>query len=578
MSLAPKAVPSVVEGQKPVSIVMPEVSTEQKILEAVRSAQIVPDDVLQGLIERSHGRGIERQLLAEGILTDVQLAQLIAQVHGWRFVDLQNIAIDMEILRLLPRSVADAQRIVPFALKDDVLKVACLRPDHTRELRLIAKKFGFSVQPVLATEAAILSALAHYDRDLQALSKGILDRHSEAKKAQTDDRSVIELVDTVLLHAARQNASDVHIEPWEEEAVVRERVDGLLRRSLTFSKQMHSLVVARIKVLSNLAIDEHGAPQDGKLLFTTPEGHRIDVRVSTTPTTHGEKVVMRLLVSQGNAIPLDSLGLLGDMQNAVEEESHRAWGMLLVTGPTGSGKTTTQYALMRRINREDVNIATIEDPVEYDLPGVNQVQVNEKAGITFATGLRSIVRQDPNIVLVGEIRDTETADIAINAAMTGHLVLSTLHTNDAATAIPRLLDMGVEPFLISSTVNLIIAQRLVRKICMHCRQSVTIDEHPQAEAVKALLGARLSKKKDVHLYHGTGCDLCHKSGYVGRVGIFEVLKVDDAIRGLIMHHADASEIKASAVKSGMTTMVEDGLDKVLQGITTIEEVLRVIRS
>ncbi|MDD4628633.1 MAG: GspE/PulE family protein [Candidatus Peribacteraceae bacterium] len=554
------------------------VTEEQLFLDALRKASIVPEDMLQGLLERAHHRGIEHQLLLEGVLTDVQIARLKAQINGWRFIDLQNTPVDFALLKMLPRSIAEAQRLVPFDLKENIVKIACLHPDRLQILRLIVKKSGFDVQPYLATEAAILTALSHYDHNLEQASKTILERHAVTVRDKTDDHSIIELVETMLLHAARQNASDIHIEPWQDECVVRERVDGILHRNLTFPKDVHNHVVARIKVLSNLAIDEHSAPQDGKLLFVTPEGQRIDVRVSTTPTTHGEKVVLRLLVSQGNAIPLESLGIVGEAQKIVEAEHRRAWGMILVTGPTGSGKTTTQYALMRRMNREDVNIATIEDPVEYDLPGVNQIQVNEKAGITFATGLRSIVRQDPNIILVGEIRDIETADIAINAAMTGHLVLSTIHTNDAATAIPRLLDMKVEPFIISSTVNLIIAQRLVRKICMRCRQSLAIEKMENRELVTELLGERIKNKKDVHLYHGKGCEVCHHTGYMGRLGIFEVMKIDDTIRGMIMKHANASEIRDAAVRNGMITMADDGLEKVLQGITTIEEVIRVIRS
>ncbi len=551
---------------------------EPAIFQAIRQMKLVTEEELQALVERSGGRGLIRQLLLEGFLTDVQAVRLRAQVHGWRFVDLQNTPVDLTLLTLIPHQFLDGQRIVPYLLKDGMLRVACEQPGMHRVHRLLGKKVNAHVEAALSTEGAILNALSQGEKDLQHVSSAILQRHTALAHAKKNDSTIIELVDMLLLHALRRNASDIHIESRESEAVVRERVDGILRRHLTFSTDVHALVVARIKVLAKLAIDEHGAPQDGKLLFTSPEGQRVDVRVSTTPTTHGEKVVLRLLVSQSNAIPLESLGLRGESLAIVEAEYRRAWGMILVTGPTGSGKTTSQYALMRRMNREEVNIATIEDPVEYDLPGINQVQVNEKAGINFATGLRSILRQDPNIILVGEIRDLDTAAISINAAMTGHLVLSTLHTNDAATAVPRLFDMKVEPFLISSTVNLIIGQRLIRRICIRCRESIDLKDLPNADAVRHVLGSRLKSRTSVPLYHGKGCELCHQTGYMGREGIFEVLKVDETIRDMIMRQQNASLIKEAAIKAGMTTMLDDGLDKVLEGITTIDEVMRVMRS
>jgi len=351
----------------------------------------------------------------------------------------------------------------------------------------------------------------------------------------------------------------------------------VLKRQLTFSKDVHNLVALRIKVLANLATDEHSEPQDGKIIFDAPDGRRADIRVSVVPTTQGEKIVLRLLVAQDSALTLERLGMMGVDLDYLQKELDSSWGMVLVTGPTGAGKTTTLYAALRQLNSDDVNIATIEDPAEYDLPGANQIQVNEKVGLSFANGLRSIVRQDPDVILVGEIRDGETAGIAVNSAMTGHLVLSTLHTNDAATAIPRLADMGVEPFLISSTLDVIVAQRLLRTVCPRCRKSEEVSvsdlkESLPPEMLKKLIG----KKKTMRVYAGAGCKVCNNSGYYGRIGVFEVLRVDRTIEKLIMQNADAKVIREAAVKAGMNTMIDDGIEKVKQGLTTIDELLRVL--
>jgi type II secretory ATPase GspE/PulE/Tfp pilus assembly ATPase PilB-like protein len=377
--------------------------------------------------------------------------------------------------------------------------------------------------------------------------------------------------------AFKNKSSDVHIEPLKEKSLIRFRIDGILHDIVTVPLELHRPMATRIKVLADLRTDEHQAAQDGKFQFTV-DGEEVDARVSIVPITNGEKIVMRLLSSSSRQFSLIDLGLSNDDLTKVKKAYEKPYGMLLSTGPTGSGKTTSMYAVLKLLNKRDVNIMSIEDPVEYQIEGVNQIQVNEKAGLTFAAGLRSIVRQDPNIILVGEIRDEETADIAVNSAMTGHLVLSTLHTNDASTAIPRLLDMNIEPFLIASTVNVIIAQRLVRKIHTKCRISeevsiTEIEKHFEPSTVKKLFGS----SKTIRLYKGKGCPLDHGIGYEGRLGIFEVLVIDDEVRKAIVERKDASVIRKIAVKNGMTTMLDDGLEKVKEGITTIDEIMRVTR-
>jgi type IV pilus assembly protein PilB len=551
------------------------------LIDVLLDAKILTLDQLSSLRVRSTGvpAVFEKMLLQEGYLIDEQLAQLKAQVFGMSYVDLNKEPIDPDDLLLLPPKIARERKVVPLKKGgSDQYSLAMVDPSDTVFVRLLKKKFPGS-KIYLTTELALNSALARTDTTFEDRFGKILETHDAAVEAKdVDDQSVIQLVDSLLLHGVRHRASDIHIEPREHETVVRERVDGILRKEAVFSKDVHQLVVLRIKVMANLATDEHLAPQDGKLRFDA-EGRRVDVRVSILPTSKGEKIVMRLLVAESQAISLESIGLLGNDLNMLDEESRRSWGMILVTGPTGSGKTTSLYAVMRRLNNEKVNISTIEDPVEYDLPGANQIQVNPKVELTFATGLRSIVRQDPNIILVGEIRDEETAGIAVNAAMTGHLVLSTLHTNDAPTAIPRLVDMNIEPFLIASTVNMVIAQRLVRQICPKCRESTEITRDALNDSFSAtVLDTLFADKTTLRVYTGKGCKVCNKGGFMGRTGIFELLRVTPEVQELIMKNADSDTIKKKAIEQGMRTMLDDGLEKVVQGMTTVEEVLRVIRS
>ena len=388
-----------------------------------------------------------------------------------------------------------------------------------------------------------------------------------------EEISIIYLVNGLVEQAFRARASDIHIDPAEAKVDIRFRVDGVLHDAYVLPKAIQSEVTTRIKVLSGLRTDEHQAAQDGRFRIVA-DGTNVDVRVSITPTYYGENAVLRLLSTQAENYTLEGLGFTGLSLDRVKRNIRKPYGMILATGPTGSGKTTTLYTILKNLNTREVSIITIEDPVEYAIDGIEQIQVNTRTGLTFANGLRSILRQDPNIIMVGEIRDEETAGIAVNAALTGHLVLSTLHTNDAATTLPRLLDMDIEPFLIASTVNIAMAQRLLRKICTNCsvKRELTKEE---AESLKNILPAKLQNQKLV-FYSGKGCDQCDKTGYKGRVAIREILEMDDEIRVALMRRADASEIKKIAIKNGMTTMIENGIQQALDGKTTIEEILRVI--
>jgi len=397
---------------------------------------------------------------------------------------------------------------------------------------------------------------------------------TEKELLEGGEMSIIRLVDALLRYAYRLRASDIHIDPETTKVRVRLRIDGVLHDTFIFSKEWQSEIITRLKVLSGLRTDEHQAAQDGRFKTLVQPGVYVDVRLSIAPTYYGENAVMRLLAQQAEEFTLESLGFSPKDRAKIERAIKKPYGMILATGPTGSGKTTTLYTIIKILNIPDVSIVTIEDPIEYSVEGIEQIQINSRTGLTFATGLRSILRQDPNIVMVGEIRDEETAGIAVNAALTGHLLLSTLHTNDAATTLPRLLDMKIEPFLIASTVNIAIGQRLVRRICSGCKEKKKITEDEFTSLAEVLSPGTLNR--DMEFYAGKGCDSCDRSGYKGRIGIHEVLEVNDEVREALMRRADAGEIQKIAVKNGMTPMLEDGVQKALVGITTVEEILRVI--
>lgn len=401
-------------------------------------------------------------------------------------------------------------------------------------------------------------------------------KESKVKKelAETGNISIIALVDALIAEAHGLRASDIHIDPREKDVQIRMRIDGVLQDAYVFPKEIQSEIVARIKVIAGLRTDEHQNPQDGRFRIVLDDKSPIDIRVSIVPVYFGENIVLRLLAEQAEKLSLEALGLSERDRKKIENAIRSPYGMILATGPTGSGKTTTLYTILKTLNTREISIVTIEDPIEYAIEGINQIQANPLMGLTFANGLRSVLRQDPDIIMVGEIRDSETANLAVNTALTGHLMLSTLHTNDAATTLPRLLDLGLEPYLITTTVNIVIGQRLVRKICNHCK-TVKVLTDAEKKSLADLGGVSVGNIPD-SMSKGAGCEECLGSGYRGRMGIYEVMVVDEAIRQAMLEKCSASNIKKMAIEKGMTTMVEDGFKKATQGFTTLEEVLRVI--
>ncbi|MDD5083950.1 MAG: ATPase, T2SS/T4P/T4SS family [Candidatus Moranbacteria bacterium] len=565
------------------------------------SEELIPDEVLYQLLletgsvpqasldvaaqrAKEEHTSLYEAILWHDFVSDEKLCRLAADFLQMPFVLLAGIAIEEDVLRTIPEVVAKKNAIIVFRKDTDGLHIATKQPDNVQIIDFIRRKTGMSVTVYLSMSQDIANALLLYGKNItKAFDDIIHESLLDAKGSSSDQNAlpIIKIVDNILSYAYQNKSSDVHIEPREEGSLVRFRIDGILHDIVTLPLEIHPQIVSRIKVLAKLRTDEHQAPHDGKIRFES-EGEALDIRVSVVPVTEGEKIVMRLLSERSRQFSLSNLGFGSSDLAKVNEAYNKPYGTILVTGPTGCGKTTTLYSILKLLNNRKVNIMTIEDPVEYDMEGVNQIQVNTKANLTFATGLRSILRQDPNIILVGEIRDKETAGIAINLAMTGHLVLSTLHTNDSATAVPRMIDMDIEPFLLSSTINVIVAQRLVRKIHDACRVSeeVSIEDLNQrlgAALVHEVFGDASESGKSVRLYRGKGCDLCHQTGYQGRIGVFEVMTIDDKLRTAITNRKDAATIADIAIASGMTTMLEDGLEKVKQGITTLDEVLRVIK-
>ena len=520
-------------------------------------------------------------LIEKDIISDEHLGQLLADVIGADFVNLKKKTIPQNGLELIPELMARKQLMIIFDINKEGISLAMNDTSNLEAARLVEKKTGQKVTPYYATERDIKQALGKYRKGLSEEFKELIKKtvkQGNVKKTG-EETSIIKIVDTIIRYGYENMASDIHIEPLDEDIVVRFRLDGMLHDVAKVPKELLEPIVTRVKILTRLRTDEHRAAQDGKMNIELEE-ENLDIRVSVIPITDGEKIVMRLLSEKNRQFALDDLGFAPADAEKVRKAIKHPHGMILVTGPTGSGKTTTLYSVLKILNKRNVNISTIEDPVEYDVEGVNQIQVNPKTNLTFAKGLRSIVRQDPDIIMVGEIRDEETASIAVNASMTGHLVLSTLHTNDAATTLPRLLDMKIEPFLVASTVNIVIAQRLVRKVCSQCLMSDImkddrLDTIKEQLDLKRLMKKDPSKIKELRFYKGKGCSTCNHTGYKGRIGIFEILTITEPLRKLIVSKADAGKIHAKAVEEGMTTLLDDGFDKALQGETTIEDVLRV---
>lgn len=527
-------------------------------------------------------KNLTEVLLDKDVIKDQQLGEVVAEAFGWTFMNLGQERIDDEILRSIPELVAKAKGVAAIGRTEEGVRLAMTDPDDLATRHLIEKRLGERVIPYYVTKSDFEVALDRYRPSLADAFADLLKKSEDPSLSrQEHDQLVVETVDLLLKYAHENRASDVHLEPRASEALCRFRIDGIMHDVLRLPRDLFDLILTRIKILSRLPTDEHRAALDGRFEFTA-NNETVDVRVSIVPISHGENVVMRILSASSRQFGLSDLGLSESDLEKVKRAIKKPHGMILVTGPTGSGKTTTVYAVLKILNTRGVNIAAIEDPVEYDIEGVSQIQVNLKTNLTFAKGLRAIVRQDPDIIMVGEIRDEETAGIAVNSAMTGHLVLSTLHANDAATTLPRLLDMGIEPFLLASTVNVAIAQRLVRKICQACRISylITDEEKKMITSEPTLKEAFQKETKNMNalrFYRGPGCKVCGNTGYQGRIGIFEVLEITENIRPLIIERAASDTIVAAARKGGMTTMMEDGVVKVLNGVTTLSEVMRVTK-
>ncbi len=569
------------------------VSTAQDILEALVSANTLPADAAERIRTESlnTGESVEALLQKKHLVSDEDYARARASTLGIPFITLSGQAISPDVVNFIPEPVARRYTLVPFQIdggEKGALSIAMVDPLDFQVIEFLEKKSGRAVKPFMAMKDDITGAIEElYTQNLGADVSAALEESAPAIKTYEAGRlgevireaPIAQIVSAILEQAIRLRASDVHIEPLIGETRVRYRVDGILQERLMLPHRLQDAVVSRIKILADMKIDEKRIPQDGRFNFKMGESE-VDLRVSTLPTVHGEKVVMRLLKKSGGIPTLPELGLRGLALKHLQTAILRPHGIILVTGPTGSGKTTTLYAVLAILNNAKVNIMTLEDPVEYEMPGINQVQINPAAGLTFSTGLRSFLRQDPNIILVGEIRDTETTELAIQAALTGHLVFSTLHTNNAAGAIPRLIDLGAEPFLVASALNAMVGQRIARRLCPTCKEEYT----PTPEVLtdmKSVVGELWPADKPMVLYKGKGtvngapCESCGGSGYLGRLGVFEVFPITDEISKLTLTRAPMKDIERQAVKEGMITMKQDGYLKALEGATTIEEVLRV---
>lgn len=553
----------------------------KNLLNTLKELGVIEEKKLTAAFEESikNNTSFQESLINNDLISDADLGKTVAELLHVSFVELSTIKIPTDMVYLIPEAYARAHKVIAFQETDNEIKIAMVNPDSSSQVKqLIEQKAQKKASVFYATQRDFEKALKIYKQNLQrSYDEMLKEQVNNIGKDGISEAPIEQIVDILIEYAYDNGASDIHLEPEKDGSVVRFRIDGIMQEVLHFTPEIEQQVISRIKFLAKLRTDEHLSAQDGKIQ-TKIENEDLDIRISIVPIVHGEKCVMRLLSARYRQFGLAELGMSDADLKKVMEASSKPYGMILSTGPTGSGKTTSMYAILKILNTKERNIATIEDPIEYEIKGLNQIQVNPKTNLTFAEGLRSILRQDPNIIYVGEIRDDETADIAVNSAMTGHLVLSTLHTNDAATALPRLLDMNIEPFLVASTVNIIIAQRLVRKICDKCKVSQTekmtdLEKHFD----KKLLQKYFKKSNEARIYIGKGCPVCRNTGYSGRVGIFEVLLLSEKNKDLVVAKNDSQKIMQQAMIEGMTTMMEDGLSKVQQGVTTIEEVLRVTR-
>jgi type IV pilus assembly protein PilB len=579
---------------------------KQQLNTALKQKKILGDDKIAVLEKERDQLKIptpwEDFLVQKKALTEPQLLEVKAALLGVSIVDLASIQIPQEILNLVPEPIAHRHQVISFAKSKDELSLAMADPEDIQTREFIQKKTGLKIKTFLIGKTSLDFGLSKYHSSLEKEIKHLFTPENKSLtitpeglagaddllKKMAEEIPVIRVVDTLLEYAVFEKASDIHIEPQENAVSVRYRIDGVLHDVMTLPKVIQAAIVARIKVLSNLKIDEHRLPQDGRFKIDK-DGYKFSLRVSTIPIFDGEKVVIRLLDESAKAMSLEDLGFEQSSLDTINRNIKKPHGMLLVTGPTGSGKSTTLYTVLSMLNTKSVNISTIEDPVEYRILGANQMQVNPKIGLTFDVGLRALLRQDPNIIMIGEIRDKETAEEAVHAAMTGHIVFSTLHTNSAAAALPRLLDIGVEPYLIASTINAVLAQRLVRGICKDCQVEIKLDNATVESLGKqfhmekllpvlvreGVAPAKCKSIQELKFFKGQGCDKCNHSGYRGRLGLHEILEVTPDVAQMIMEHKSSQEIQDQGEKQGMTLMWEDGFIKAVKGITTIDEIVRV---
>jgi type IV pilus assembly protein PilB len=571
----------------------------------VKEKRITVEQLQEALShQRQHGGKLGLNLIKLGFVKDSEITSLLSKQYGVPSISLAEFEVDPAVIKLVPPDTAQKYQIVPLARSGATLTIAMTDPTNVFAMDDIRFMTGYTVEPVVASEIAVLDALEKYygkvagngngngapsSSALEVASKALEEMpdadaenvevleeleeiSAETLAKQGEEAPIIKLVNVLLMSAIQKGASDIHIEPYEKELRVRYRMDGVLYNIMSPPMKFRDAMTSRIKIMAKLDISEKRLPQDGRIKIRFQDNGKpkdIDFRVSCLPTLFGEKIVMRLLDKDKLMLDMTKLGFESASLTKFEAAILRPWGMVLVTGPTGSGKTNTLYSSIARINTVDTNIMTAEDPVEFNLVGINQVQVRENIGLTFAAALRSFLRQDPNIILVGEIRDFETAEIAVKAALTGHLVLSTLHTNDAPSTINRLMNMGIEPFLVASSLNLVCAQRLVRRVCKNC-----VEPHPTPAQALVQAGFTPEDAKSVVPQRGKGCDKCNKTGYKGRVGLYEVMEVTDELKELILVGASALELRRKAVEDGMVTLRQSGLSKVKEGVTTIDEVVR----
>jgi type IV pilus assembly protein PilB len=565
-----------------------DTSDVKSVIDLLYAKQLLTKEQYEDIkVKSATGGKSSTEVLQEmHIVSGDEIARAQAQLLGIPYISLATVSFSPQALGFLSQAVVDRFSLIPFLYdeKTKTLSIAMANPVDLDALAFVRQKTGLIIKAFGASPEDVKSAInQQYRQELIGEVGAAIKETEEYSKQKTVDSTQIsqiitdapiaKIVSTILEYAVNSRASDVHIEPGEDRVRVRYRIDGILYDKLSLPRNVHDSLTSRIKILAELKIDERRMPQDGRFNFKVGQ-NEVDLRVSTIPTVKGEKVEMRLLRKSGGIPTLSDLGLNGAALRNLENAILRPHGIILVCGPTGSGKTTTLYALLSRLNTTRVNIVSLEDPVEYEIPGINQVQINPAVGLTFASGLRSFLRQDPNIILVGEIRDKETNDLAIQAALTGHLVFSTLHTSDASGALPRLLDLGAEAFLLASTVNAIVGQRIVRRICPHCKVAY-VPPQPLSLEIKKALGNLYTSKEEMKMFRGKGCSECASLGYLGRVGIYEVLPVTEKIARLILEHTDINALAKEAILEGMITMKQDGYLKVLQGVTTIEEVLRV---